>query len=109
MRDNLSGHTPRIYLCGVLDLRQSEKKVLYGRGVIPIDLSELFEPSSVLSRFERNQVGLNWLFDNLFAGQPPEEMQWPDSVNESPAVDPSLPAIPPYSGGVPMRERWNVR
>ena len=109
VRDNLGGHTPRIYLCGVLDLRQSEKKVLYGRGVIPIDLSELFDPSSALSKSQKNQVGLNWLFDNLFAGQPPEEMQWPDSVNGSPAVNPGLPAIPPYSGGVPMSERRNAQ
>ena len=108
VRDNLGAHAPQIYLCGVLNLRQSEKKVLHERGVIPIDLSELFKSSSVLSTAEKNKVALNWFFDNLFAGQPPEEMQWPESVNGSPSVGPELPTIPPYSGGVPKKEEWNA-
>ena len=108
VRDNLGAHTPRIYLCGVLNLRQSEKKVLHGRGVIPIDLSELFSSSLVTSTAEKNRTALNWFFDNLFAGQPPEEMQWPESINGRPTVYPGLPAIPPYSGGVPMMEQSNV-
>ena len=42
VRDNLGKHRPRIYLCGVLNLRSGERMVLESRGVIPIDLSELF-------------------------------------------------------------------
>ncbi len=108
VRDNLRIHSPRIYLCGVLDLRQSEKKVLHERGVIPIDLSELFESTAITSTAEKNRIAFNWFFDNLFAGQPPEEMQWPESANGTPSAYPGFPAIPPYSGGVPMKERWNV-
>lgn len=108
VRDNLGTHTPRIYLCGVLSLRQSERKVLYGRGVIPIDLSELFRSSPTLSKAEKNRIALNWFFDNLFAGQPPEEMQWPDPVNRPPAAYPGLPTIPPYSGDVPMEEKYDA-
>ena len=109
VRDNLGGHTPRIYLVGVLDLRRSEKMVLHGRGVVPIDLSELFQSPSPLSIAERNRVGLSWFFDNLFAGQTPDEMLWPKPPDANHSVDPNLPAIPPYSGGVPMQEDWNVK
>ena len=109
VRDNLGDHTPRIYLVGVLELRRSEKMVLHGRGVIPIDLSELFQSGPPLSVAEKNRVGLSWFFDNLFAGQPPDELLWPTPPSSGQSLDQDLPPFPAYSGGVPMQEERNVK
>ena len=108
VRDNLGLHTPRIYLCGVLNLRSSERKVLHSRGVMPIDLSELFVSQPGISKREQHRIGLDWFFDNLFAGEPPEELNWPEVEVTSTASFYRLHDIPPYSGGLPMLEQRNV-
>lgn len=108
VRDNLRKHRPRIYLCGVFNLRPSERMVLESRGVIPIDFSELFLSAREVPVHKRYSVALNWFFDNLLAGEPPEVLKWPDPGDPPPTVDPQLPSIPSYSGHVPKEERWNV-
>ena len=105
VRDNLARHRPRIYLCGVLNLRPGERMVLEGRGVIPIDLSEIFGKQSSVSEGDRDNMALEWFFDNLLAGKPPESLSWPDSGKPPPNAGPGLPRIPPYSGVVPRREQ----
>ena len=106
VRDNMGRHTPRIYLCNILNLRSGERMVLEDRGVIPIDLSELFRSRTGKSvpESERHHSALNWFFDNLFAGKPPDDIKWPDPPVAAPEPDPRLPEIPPYTGPVPRQE-----
>ena len=105
VRDNLRRHRPRIYLCGLLNIRPGERMVLEGRGVIPIDLSKLFGSQSRIPEADRNGTALAWFFDNLRAGKPPDSLNWPDTGKPPPSAGPGLPCIPPYSGTVPRAER----
>ena len=106
VRDNMGHHTPRIYFCNASPLRPGERMVLEGRGVIPIDLSELFHdrPARSIPKSERHHCALNWFFDNLLSGKPPNAIRWPEPPMLTPVGDPRLPDIPPYSGPVPRQE-----
>ena len=105
VRDNLKQHRPRIYLCGVLKLRDGERKMLKDRGVIPIDLSVLFTNKPEVPENRRNAIAVRWFFANLHAGQPPNPLNWP-APPEPPASEPAgFPTFPPYPGMMPRPER----
>ncbi len=103
VRDNLKEHRPRIYLCGVLNLRDGQIKMLEERGVIPIDLSTLFTNKPTFPG-NKHEIALKWFFANLQAGQPPNLLNWPEPPDSHPVDFPEFPAIPPYSGKVPRKE-----
>ena len=105
VRDNLKKHRPRIYLCGVLNLRDGQRKMLKDRGVIPIDLSVLFTNKPEVPENRRAKIALTWFFANLRAGQPPNLLTWPEPPDPPPAGPPGFPEFPPYSGRVPRKER----
>ena len=105
VRDNLMQHRPRIYLCGVLNLRDGQRKMLYERGVIPIDLSVLFANKSEVSEEKRPGIALQWFFDNLRAGQAPNSLTWPEPPDPPMAGPLGYPQFPPYSGKFPRQER----
>lgn len=105
VRDNLKQHRPRIYLCGVLNLRDGQRKMLSDRGVIPIDLSVLFTNHSDIPEDSRSKIALKWFFSNLQAGQPPNRFLWPEPIealNNNPL---GFPEFPPYSGTLPRQEK----
>ena len=106
VRDNFDSHTPRIYLCDILNLRPGERMILESRGVIPIDLSELFstKEAAEIPDNERYLIALTWFFDNLHAGRPPEKLEWPKPGVLPPTADFRLPPIPQYAGKVPLQE-----
>ena len=106
VRDNMTGHNPRIYLCNILNLRPGERMVLEDRGVIPIDLSELFSTSSAnnIPPSERHQCALHWFFDNLLAGRPPSSVSWPSPRIATPLTDSRLPEVRQYIGPSPRQE-----
>ena len=110
VRDNMGGHKPRIYLCNVLNLRPGERMVLEDRGVIPVDLSELFlnHPATDISEPERHHCALNWFLDNLLAGKPPDRLRWPAPQPSTSNLDPRLPEVPPYTGRVPKQESVGI-
>ena len=105
VRDNLKEHRPRIYLCGVLNLRDGQRKMLNDRGVIPIDLSVLFDNKSEVPEEKRPVIALQWFFDNLRAGEAPNFLTWPEPPDPPRASPPGYPQFPPYSGKFPRRER----
>ena len=105
VRDNLQQHRPRIYLCGVLNLRDGQRKVLMDRGVMPIDLSVLFDDKPNVPEKRRSGIALRWFFDNLRAGQPPSALTWPSPPDPPTPVDMGHPSFPPYSGKLPRKER----
>ena len=105
VRDNLKQHRPRIYLCGVLNLRDGQRKMLYERGVIPIDLSVLFANKSEIPEEKRPGIALQWFFDNLRAGQAPNPLTWPEPPDPPMAGSLGYPQFPLYSGKFPRQER----
>jgi hypothetical protein len=78
VRDNLGASAPMIYLCGLLNLTTARRNMLRDRNVIPIDLSALFSSPSNSVR-NPHAVALEWLLQNLAAGEPPSPLNWPRS------------------------------
>ena len=104
VRDNLREHMPRIYLCDLLNLRSGERMILESRGIIPIDLSVLFSTDSRVPQSDRYRIALEWFFENLSAGKPPDALEWPDPIMSAPSAVSGLPPIPTFGGGVPLEE-----
>ncbi len=95
VRDNLKEHTPSIYLCGILNLSLSQRKLLQDRRIIPIDLSHLPLDKDMDSAL-RHKKALEWLLLSLFNGKPEDRRNWPlpsASTIETPSD--SLPPILP--------------
>ena len=107
VRDNLGSERPNIYLCGLLNLRQGQRKLLEERKVTPIDLSPLFSGNHTVPEAQRHKLSTEWLLNNLMNGRPPNELDWPnDSSNENREIA-ALPPIPPYTGPRPIvEEMW---
>jgi hypothetical protein len=64
IRDNLASQTPKIYLCGLLDLTVGEERMLHQLGVIPVDLARLNDFRAE-SKSIRNTAALQWLLGYL--------------------------------------------
>lgn len=77
VRDNLGKATPPIYLCGILNLSLSQRRVLESRNIIPIDLSSLFSETEWPNHEIRNAKAIEWFLLNLMRGAPPYVMRWP--------------------------------
>ncbi len=95
VRDNLGKATPPIYLCGILNLSLSQRRVLESRNIIPIDLSSLFSEMEWPNHEIRNSKAIEWFLLNLMRGAPPYVMRWPtpSSTNIWEASD-GLPDVP---------------
>jgi len=95
VRDNLGSNNPPIYLCGLLNLSPSQRRVLESRKVIPINLSPLFPESHWPYPEIRYAKAVEWFLLNLVR-KPPEIINWPTPSSGSiwtPSDD--LPPIPP--------------
>ena len=77
VRDNLGTDTARIYLCGILNLSPPQRRVLEGRGVIPIDLSPLVSEFDCPDPDIRYEKALKKFLETLKGGAPPDVMAWP--------------------------------
>ena len=96
VRDNLGSNTLPIYLCGLLNLSPSRRRVLERRNIIPIDLSPIFPESSWLDSEIRYAKALEWFLLNLMYGAPPNIMFWPiPSSGNVWRPSNGLPPIPP--------------
>jgi hypothetical protein len=106
VRDNLGEHTPSIYLCGILNLSPSQRKLLQDRRIIPIDLSHLPLDQGMDSAL-RHERDLEWLLLSLLNGKPEDRRSWPvpsDSIVERPSD--GLPTILPRPST--MADPWEV-
>lgn len=83
VRDNLGPASPRIYLCGLLALSDSQRLVLQSRNVIPIDLSPLFPEPDWPDSALRHSTAVEWFLLSLMSGQPPNVMTWPTLTRQS--------------------------
>jgi hypothetical protein len=107
VRDNLGPYAPKIYLCGLLNLSDSQRLLLQNRNVIPIDLTPLFSIISHPDHAKRHRFALEWFLLSLRNGRPHEVFDWPDPPAAVEGRCAHLPPLlPPPSGKLPVRERW---
>lgn len=78
VRDNLGESTPKIYLCGILSLSNSEKQLLTSRNIIPVDLSPLFSNLDFPDRNVRHARAIEWFLLTLAKGASPNRIEWPN-------------------------------
>jgi len=94
LQDQLGDHAPPIYLCGVLDLSSSKRRLLEDQGVRPVDLGPLF-PEDEWPTSERHPAALRWLMETAEAKRPPDPLDWPDEDPRQPSSAPKeLPPLP---------------
>ena len=74
VRNNLNEYSPPIYLCGLLNISDYQRKILETRKVTTINLSPLF-PKSTYGNL-RYSKALEWLLLNLMNGQSPDLINW---------------------------------
>lgn len=107
VRDNLGDYAPRVFLCGMLSLSNSERHVLHDRNVIPIDFSPLFSIESELSSTEKHRRALKWFLRSLQNGRPYDPLEWPIPPLTDECPPDGVPAPLPPPGVLPRRERWS--
>src|SRR4051794_4647069 len=106
VRDRLGSSAPPIYLCNILNLASSQRRLLESRGIVPVDLSPLFPPSRWPDRKERYAKAYEWLLHNFHHGRSPDVDDWIAPKLERPRWKQSvgLPDVPPgpkkYTPGV---------
>jgi hypothetical protein len=91
VRDNLGVSASNIYLCGLLNLTDSQKALLRRRNVTPIDLSPLF-PASMANRHAN---AIRWFLLSLLNGSPPDARNWPDGDTSSVVQPTDIPNLVP--------------
>jgi len=92
---NLKKSMHQIYLCGILDLSESQKKDL-PKNVIPIDFAPLFPKTSWPDPDLRYKCALEWFLLTLMEGAPPNKNQWPIPYKTTRTSKcPYIPSIPP--------------
>lgn len=102
VRDNLGDAAPPIYLCGLLNLSPSQKRVLESRKILTVDLSPLFSPERYVDSHQRHRLALEWFLLSLRNGAPPRVQNWPRLQFGAPQVQPDyLPTILPHPVTLP--------
>ena len=96
VRDNLGPSTPPVYLVGLLEISDSERRLLErGRRVTPIDLSPLFPRAEWPDPLQRHARATEWFLENLAEGRPPGLDRWPVlSISAPRERSEGLPEIP---------------
>jgi hypothetical protein len=107
VRDNLGDSAPWIYLCGLLDLNDSQRRLLYRRNVTPIDLTPLFPKDKFPDEDERQRLATEWLLLSLEAGRPPDPLGWPSEPGPRSEPSPRLPDVLPPSHDGPQKESFH--
>src|SRR5215203_6015687 len=98
VRDHLGDFAPQIYLCDLLDLSPSLRKLLESRNVVPVDLSPLFPLADWPDRGERHRKALEWFLLSLHEGKPPDADEWLAPLKRHTrwaSNDWRLPRVPP--------------
>ena len=108
VRDNLGSYAPKIYLCGLLDLSASQRRLLHERNVIPVDFTPLFaDDLRYRDRASLHGSALEWFLRSLKRGRPYDPLEWP---NPASAMDNQPAHLPELLAGVtnaPFPERFH--
>lgn len=83
IRDNLGPSRPPIYLCGVLNISSSKRKLLESKGIIPIDLSPAVPQSEYPDRNIHHEKALEFFLSELMKGKPSNVMDWPQEESST--------------------------
>lgn len=96
VRDNLGPTAPPIYLVGLLEVTDSQRRLLEeGRKVTPVDLSPLFPRAEWPDPLQRHARATEWFLENLVEGRPPRLDRWPaPSILAPRERSEGLPKIP---------------
>jgi hypothetical protein len=97
VRDNLGSTAPPIYLCGLLDVSPSQRKLLESRNIIPVDLSPVFPVTDCPDPEIRHAKALEWFLLNLMDGKPPDIITWP--IPSTGSVWKRSDGLPPIPAG----------
>lgn len=107
VRDHLGHHSPRIYLCGVLNLTDFQRKLLQTRGVEPVDMSPLFANRTELEPAARHRLATEWFLQSLHEGRNYEPLEWPNPPRLPTDPNASLPPIAHSTRKLPRQENWH--
>lgn len=99
VRDHLRDAAAPIYLCGLLDLTSSQRMLLERRNVIPVDLTPVLAEVDIRDDQKRQELALEWFLRSLQAGEPVNQMRWPD-VERRPVWNPGF-LLPPIHQNIP--------
>lgn len=109
VRDHLGPYAPKIYLCGLLKLPDSQRMLLHGRNVVPIDFSPQFSDAryEALDPSTRHRYAIEWFLRSLAIRPTYNPMEWPLPQPESSPFShlPELLAMP--AAPLPKKERWH--
>jgi hypothetical protein len=107
VRDNLGTCAPRIYLCGILDLTDAKRRMLYDRNVTPIDLAPFFPRHRYPVPGMRHRTAMEWLLLSLEEGRPDDPILWPNPAERRDSFPPELPSVLPSEHAKPLREPYS--
>jgi hypothetical protein len=100
-------HAPKIYLCGLLNLTASQRTLLHGRNVVPVDFWPQFEGA----RYQGLDTGIlhryatEWFLRSLAVRPTYNPLDWPSPPPE-PKPFPHLPdLLPVQTARLPKMER----
>jgi len=100
VHENLGDHAPPIFLCGILDLNDIERRKLDQAGIKLVDLGPLFPKEKFNNSHLRHKSAISWFLKSLKNGQPFNKLNWPEKpVQKSNSEPISLgpPILPPKS------------
>ncbi len=104
VRDNLGASAPRIYLAGRLALSPHRRRMLEGRGVVPIDLAH-HPRAPEWPEHQRHQYAIHWILHTLERGRPYDVTYWPSPFRHPyPAIPDELQPVVDNTGQRPMQE-----
>ena len=89
VRDNLGVSSPKIYLAGWLDLPQHRRRMLEGRGVVPIDLAR-HPRAHEWPEHQRHGYAIEWMLHTLEGGRPYDVTYWPSPRSKPYSAVPAL-------------------
>ena len=81
VRDNLGEAALKIYLAGWLELSPHRRRMLEGRGVVPIDVAH-HPMASTWPVYRRHEYATEWLLHALEPSRPYDNMTWPSRPKE---------------------------
>jgi hypothetical protein len=80
IRDKLGESVPLIYLCGLLNISNSNRQLLMQKKIIPVDLSPLFPDRD--DPF-RHYLATAWFLESLRKSKPLDVSCWPNEPSKS--------------------------
>lgn len=105
VRDHLGKAAPRIFMAGVLNLTDAQRRLFEQRRITPIDLSPLVSTAICPDPVERHRRCLEWLLAAMEDAEPPNPLRWPmHDPRPSPHKSPTTPDLPKAERREPSEE-----